>query len=734
MSGGSDFTGVKLPEFDVMAAKHTQAADRLEELARALHRELQGAGLDTTPAARIRELAAQVGRQAEDLRRRQVLIQEMQREKVAFGLSLPEGSYLHLPDKLETARALLDGSVAANAARQAAQGDAKALERLKKYADRLNDAEFTKVFIEKLGAHGLTGLPAALAKSLHEARREKDAERLNHLSEQGKQVLAMLSEALAQATDPKHPAYAGDAFLDALQKEGRAEHLLGDIRYSGYQSQALIWAAHDGKPPFSAKFMQTVGQDAIAYEAELYADRWAASKSYGFSHLSLPNIAGVLDLGTYLKPGPGVATAEGTKIKPSVVEDLLHAAGFNKEASQALLAHTPPGWKVSILAHLVTTRLDVFKYTHQQSLLNSILINTTTGQDPNSKKLAADMINALSVEAEKHFRTGDDGNLEIANGAALDRMDHLQYPLGRALAANIDQVFRLLVNRATFHGVDAERMSWAIALAVRDDKAFEALMRAQTEHMRHALAGAPPVGLNKSDLAEFGYSIDDLKQYDGDQDGVLSKSDVKDALVNLIVAEARPFGHIVEIRRQALIAQGLEDKKADEALRTMVRDAIGLFPVPGAKQVSELATGAFGSLLTKEYEKITNMGYDEIARRVASTISESGRSLGETHSVLAGNRLAVSKLSEQLIATAMLSKGVFDGVPLRGQSFAVEGKDAIIPFEKMTPAQYADFLEWAGEKGGAYDLRDRFDTTFRKTNEVDDYLNLRTSSNTEADR
>ena len=64
----TDFTGVAA-SFDKMASKHTQAARRLEELAQALHRELQSAGLDTSLAARFRELAGRVTTQAEDLRR-----------------------------------------------------------------------------------------------------------------------------------------------------------------------------------------------------------------------------------------------------------------------------------------------------------------------------------------------------------------------------------------------------------------------------------------------------------------------------------------------------------------------------------------------------------------------------------------------------------------------------------------------------------------------------------------
>src|SRR4051812_36349981 len=118
----TEFTGVKLAEFDTMASKHTETARRLEELAQALHSELQSAGLDTSPAARLRQLAGRVTAQAEDLRRRQKLVHELQRQKVTFGMSTAAGSFLEMPDGLEAAKGLLDGTLAGRAALSASDG------------------------------------------------------------------------------------------------------------------------------------------------------------------------------------------------------------------------------------------------------------------------------------------------------------------------------------------------------------------------------------------------------------------------------------------------------------------------------------------------------------------------------------------------------------------------------------------------------------------------------------
>lgn len=712
------FTGVKPVAFDLMTSRHAQAADRLEELAQMLHGELRNVGADPTPALRIRELAGQVGRQAEDLRRRQQLIRQLQQEKITFGFSTPAGSFVEVPDRLEAARGLLDGTVAA---RLAAAGD---LTGLHAYAGRVTDAEFTKVFIATLGAKGLTQLPGSMAAMLRRARQNGERERVAQLSEQSKKTLTMLSAVLAAATDPHNPAYAGDAFLRQLTEQGRAEHSAGEVKYSGYQAQALIWRASNGQPPFSATFMRVVGQDAIAYEKERYQDRWQAQKEslLPSSQHALPNLAGSLGLGALMRPGPQPLTQSGKPVFTAVVDDILHAASFDTEASKALLAHTPPGWKTTVLTYLLTTRLDAFHHSNQHATLGKALINATTGQDETSKKLAAEMIKILSGKTQAVFGTSDLGNLEIRDREALDRLEHLRYPLGRALAANMEEFFQSLLNEASFRQASAKDMSWALVLATADERSFEALMRAQTEHMRYNLDRTPPVGLNRSNLEEFGYTIDDLKAADKNKNGLIDVNETEDFMAARLMEEAKPFSHLVEIRRQALIAAGLDDKKADEGMKAMVRDAIGMLPVPGSKKVGELATGVFGSLLTQGYEKVVNAGYDEIAQQVAQKASEQNKNLDDTYKTLSSNRLAVERLAHQMITSTMLTKGLLDEISAKGQPFTVGDESRIKPFTEMTSEEYSKFLAWAREKSSASIFINSFENTFRITNKVNDHL------------
>ncbi|MFG1964540.1 hypothetical protein [Nonomuraea sp. NPDC049028] len=723
----TEFTGVKPSEFDAMAGKHTEAARRLEELAQALHSELQGAGLDTSPAARLRQLAGRVTTQAEDLRRRQKLVHELQRQKVTFGMSTAAGSFLEMPDGLEAAKGLLDGTLAGRAALNAADGDAKALAELKKYAARTGDAEFVKAFLGTLGTQGVTRLPGSLAARLRDAGTHGDSDRLAQVSSQGKDALRMLSAALARGTDPKNPAYMGAEFLKDLVREGRAQQKAGDTKYTGYQAQALIWRAHDGKPPYSKEFMEIVGRDVIVYEYEQRKDEWAASKDllgrmFAGAQIPIVDLAGALGLGTMLRPGTHVGNP-GARAS-SLVDDLFHAAKSSREASHALLDQTPAGWKESVLHYLLTTRWGASRYLGDYAPFNDLLVTATTGRDETSQKLAAEMMKTVADEVRPAFGKGESGNLEIKNRGTFDRFAPLSYPLARAIAANIDQVSKLLLNRAVFHQVAATDMDYALTLATSHDAGFEALVRAQTEHMRAALNTVPPVGLNASNAERLGFTTADVRQFDFDKDGRVDTADIKHFLVNRTVEEARPFTHIVETRRQVLIAQGLDDKKTDESLKTMVGDAIGLLPVPGARQVGELATGVFGKLVSTEYDKLAGAGYDEIATQVAQLMSKPGRGLDETYHTLADNRLAVERLAEQMIATTMLNKGLLDGLELRKQPFAAGNSRTIKPFAEMTSQEYSQFLEWTRARGGSSELINDFSTTFRSTSEVDDYLDL----------
>ncbi|TXK42625.1 hypothetical protein [Nonomuraea sp. C10] len=723
----SGFSGVKRAEFDLMAGKHTEAAGRLEALAQALHRELQGAGLDTAPAARLRELARRVTTQADDLRRRQNLAHELHRQRVSLGRSTPAGSFVEMPDRLDDAKALLDGTLAGRAASKVADGDDKALADLEKYASRTGDSEFVKAFLGTIGARGVTRMAGSLATMLRDAVTRGDSDRKNRLSTSGRNVLSTLSSILAKGTNRKNSSYQGDGFLADLVKEGRAQHGADGGKYLGYQALALIWRAHDGEPPYSKEFMEVVGRDVIVYEREQREDAWAASKdalgrAFGGAQVPIVDLAGSLGLGALLRWG--VSAKDPITEKPSsMVESLFHAAKSSREASHALLDHTPPGWGESVLEYLLTTRWGASQYLDDYEPINGMLITATTGQDATSQKLAAQMTKTISNEVRGAFKQGGE-KLKIKDRETFDRYAPLGYPLARAISANIDQLSKLYLNRGTFGEVAPQDMAYALLLATSNDPGFEVLVRAQTEHMRAALAGAPPVGLDASNAERFGFTKADVERFDLNGNGRIDKGDTAQYLLDRAVEEATPFKYLVETRRQVLIAQGLDDKKADEALKQMVADAIGLLPIPGAKQVSTLASGAFGELTGNGYEKLAGAAYDQLSQHVAQRMAELRHDLDETYRTLADNRLGVERLAEQMFGTAMLNKGMLDGMEVKHEPFVTGNPPRIKSFNEMTRQEYSLFLEWARKTGGSSETLGTFNGTFRRTSEVHDYLGL----------
>jgi hypothetical protein len=169
----------------------------------------------------------------------------------------------------------------------------------------------------------------------------------------------------------------------------------------------------------------------------------------------------------------------------------------------------------------------------------------------------------------------------------------------------------------------------------------------------------------------------------------------------------------------------MDDKKADEALKNMVGNALGLLPVPGAIQVGELAKGAFGELLSKGYDKFAGATYDEIARQAAQRMFEHGQTMDETHATLANDRLAVERLGEQMLATALLNKGMLDTLDLRKQPFATGSPPELKPFVEMSPQEYSAFLKWARTAGGSNEVLNEFRNTFRTVSDVNDHLGLK---------
>ncbi|QFY11597.1 hypothetical protein GBF35_37945 [Nonomuraea phyllanthi] len=677
MSPDPDFTGVKRPEFDTMATKHATAAGQLADLAVRLHGELSAAGLDVTPATGIRDLARQAETQAADLKRRQRLVSELDRLKVVFGTTTAKGTYLPIPDKLETGQAMLDGATAADAAIAAyrnnpAGADPKQLQIVQAYAAKVHDPAFARAFMSRLGAKGIVELANAVSLRVASFQRTGDYEEARQAANQGQHVLRITSTMLAAVTDPASPAYLGASFLQQLKAAGRtprSDLSVAQGRPTGYHALADVLGAHPGKPPYSAEFMRTVGRDMIALDREV----WDARRS-------------------------GEATKAMADMR-TFVPDLLRAAASSPAAAQAILDHTPEGRKGTNLHYLLHDRVGWWTDNPNSSTdgrdgraFAAVMKAAMTGSDPVSLRLTAETFKILGADLPALYARNANEKLQLTDQNAFDQRAALRPALGSILAAHIHEVGRIVDGRNVLRsGVGADLraqsvnqrdLDYALLFATSDDAAFSEIVRAQAEHTRVEIDKIFP-------LKDKGQTLDDP-----------------------ISRESKTFGHIVGAREQALYAMGRANEAASKELESMVKSAIGIVPVPGKEFAGKLAEQAFKGMKLEAFAKEVAGGvggqpgsyaFDKGAAWIAQ-LFKSGKTLDESHATATENRQLISRLMEQMVATATVAHGQHDGEGLIGQPF-IDKKGEMKPILEMTPTEYEDFINWTTFHSGFSNLK-----------------------------
>ncbi|MEV0312308.1 hypothetical protein [Nonomuraea fuscirosea] len=649
------FSGVKLPEFDTLVNRHTAAARQMEELASRLYGELTSAGLDTTPAERIRKLAAQVGQEAEDLRNRQRIVREIERNKITLGASAATGALIAVPDSLRQAQGQLDGALAAKAAIAAGRGDAKAMAELQRYAGRVNDPDFVKTFLAKLGAKGITELPAALGLQV---RANVTSKRDPQQVKQVQQVMKLLAAALAKGTDPKDEAFMGEAFLDQLKKEGRAEHKALEVTYVGYQAQALIWRASDGKPPFSKRFMEVVGRDAIVHQKELSDSRSPYANSM--------DLATVLGISDSMQPGGPRMGQPGEPIKASVIDDLAQAAQYSRPAAQALLFHTPKGWTKSIMAYLLTDRRDGFNKTGNHAPFARLLRTALSGKDKESLKYTNEALVILKNELQGVFGPGKDGKLQITDQKKLKQLSFLAGPIGSVMAAHIDEVFSVFdKKKPELNGIDHAGMDRLLAFAGTDASATKALVEGEVQRMLS--------------MVHESYRRDGGEQIE-----------------NVLIPEARFMGHILETRRLYLLAQAKTDEQIKEEMKGMINSVLSELTGPTGR----LAT-RFGFLGDKAHEKLTPMAFEKLSGLLVDRLLREGMTTESAMQQASTDRTMTMSMIETMILSARIAHGKWSDRAregLKGAPFATnDNPPKLKPLQEIMadPGMFDQFIKWA---------------------------------------
>ena len=671
-----DTCGVKLAEFEHMTRQMTQAAPKLAELADKLWQALHAAQVSTAPAMEIMRIAAWADKAASDLRRRNQLAHDLDRQKLAFVVCRQDGDYLKLPDRYTDQVAYAAGRRSADLFRRAAAGDPEAKAALRRLHAEDITPMFAKGLLEALGPEALLKLPMDLIVPLAaDVRHNREGADAN--AAETRATLALLGRSLALATRPDTGAYLGDDYLRNLTLAGRKNFpplSTPPNGTSGYQSLgALLTAAGDTR--FSTHFIEVVGSDMIAYDSRLRRP---------LGQEPLPTLAGKAGLGNALDP-------TATKVVPSdrktdFLASLFTAAAVaGKEASQALLTHvymgpfqegTEPNFKGSTLQYLLHDRRPTWDLTDHGTALGKTIQAAAIGNDKESTRLAFEASKILVADARKNFVVKD-GKIQVGDKAPLDAlMDNapadaiarpkhydelsgLRPAMATVLVAHIENLhdIRRVADESRepgSTGLTGSDLDYLLLDVTRSAKAYETLLLGQVAHAKVA--------------------IDRSVAHNGD-------------LANIIAAEGGMFGRIVEARHQSLGAENLRLANDLALMRNYIGFGLGMIPVENTPIAKVPIAGDF---FTATVGRLASKIADVLATKLAD--KEDPAVSAPTTDVE-----GVERLFRQMIASSLVAHGRYPADSLHGRSF-VDGHDKIIPVEQMTPLQLEDFMRWASNK------------------------------------
>ncbi|WP_131739782.1 hypothetical protein [Actinomadura roseirufa] len=676
---GPDACGVKLTQFEHMSQQMTQAAPKLRALADELWRALHGAGLSTAPAMEIKRIAGWADRAASDLRRRTLLVHDLDRQRLAMTICRPDGTYLKVPDRYTDQVAYADGGRAAALFRRAGSGDASARAALRGIRPDDITPMFAKALLESLGPEELLKLPMSLSLKLAGDIAQHSSE-TDARAADTRAILTLLGRGLALATDPHVKGHLDGDYLVRLRAAGRTSFPPNSAPphgTAGYQSLAtLIAAAGDAR--FSTEFIDTVGNDMIAYDS-------GVQRTLG--QVPLPDLTGRFDLGDALDPGTGKVT--GGERRTDFLAPLLRAAAASgTAASQALLTHRPmgpvtpgplPAIKVTNLEYLMHDRRVVWAGSDHGAALGTLLRAAAGGHDPESTRLAFAAAKILADDARANVEIKD-GNVHIGDKSVFDALtglslaDALARPhhydelsglrpaMATVMVAHLDKIHDLTLlskfdGRAGSTGMTGEDFDYLLLDLTRDATAYQTLLMGQMAHAKLAIDGT---------VADHG----DLE--------------------NTIAGEGHLFGHLLEARHQAV---GAEEARLAEDLARMrqyVGYGVALIPleptlIPGR--------AAGGPVLAAASTKLSGAMTDWLAKRLADKADPT---------ILAPktDTEGVERLLNQMIVSSLTSHGRLNGPDLAGRTFATPGPHPKVrPFESLDAQEMERFLQWAGARG-----------------------------------
>ncbi|MCK2214515.1 hypothetical protein MF672_012040 [Actinomadura sp. ATCC 31491] len=640
------------------------AGKSLTECAAQLRAILDEVELTHPGAAAIGRIGQWLTDQAPDLYRRRDLAYEADKVDVdVFGNPLPGAVVPTGMTRIDEAR-IIPAAVRAEAARAAplftaaARGDAGALQKLAAFRARLSDPRFATALLEQLGPRTLLMIPAAMGTRVRKALDADDGSAAT-LRRQNRDVLAMLSQALATATDPARNAHLGRKFLGELKQQGRTELPapdMGGLTNPGYWSLGQLLAAAP-QQAYSEWFMKTVGQDMI---------RW--DRDYLKQHRTrfLPKDTDVYNLPAPTDTHPFQGSDAIGAADP--IAALLTVAGTSRDRAQALLGDR------DLLKYLMSDRRPQWAMGDHGESLGAAMESAMKGTDETSKRLAVLATQFLADDVKPHVSFNDAGDVELTDPSDLDWLSGIRDNLGRILAEHTDDIVSSFYKNygrapddeltgivdgrpiAQFSPPDIDLVLLDVAA---DEKGYQALLFGQIAHMR------------------------------GRIDEAIATHD-NTFLQNVITNDSRALGHLLEGRKQALVSRGKEADATDATFRKMVEEGIGLVPVPFAGQVGKVGLEAASSL----FEDFVKDGYAKAGDWLVEQAGHGGGRTAKGFRVAANDQKAAEQMLRQMLESSSVAHGYHDRGGLERQPFAEGSPPRVKAPDQMTRYEYDNFVGW----------------------------------------
>jgi hypothetical protein len=374
----------------------------------------------------------------------------------------------------------------------------------------------------------------------------------------------------------------------------------------------------------------------------------------------MPDLTGLLQLGWAFTPAGDRATvAPPATGRTDFLNGLLHAAGLSKAGSQALLDHTAAGQTNSDLEYLLHERRALWAYTDHGTRLGQTMKAAMSGHDATSQRLFKETSQLLGRDTRRYFTYDKDHHLKFTDtDGHADDLSGLRPSLGEIMRTHLGDISGSLSADALLgadgktSGPTRQDIDALLAEVSQDDQAFAALMWDQIGRT-HAL-------LDQRYAARGGIG-------------------------NVLISQGTLIGHLLTMRREALIARGVTTDKANGQIKSLIDKGVGLVPIPYEKLFGGVSKAVYGEVVKSRYGEVGDW---------LSRLTEQGGGSSEQDTKTATDEQAVARLLHQMSLSVAVDHANAAGVKAWGEPFAENGE--ILPPDRwMNDEKKVDsFIDW----------------------------------------